>query len=599
MGERMIRFRQKIGDRWAAERAIILQGKKMGSSSSGPCRPPISPDTVNVCSAKNGEVHQIPNSCLAHCNSSYITSNTQNYCDKLGSKGEWKAVIQGNIGSCYPNTASEYIGYRYNDGDCGASSVPCGSTYAASQPIACQREKFNGDPATCCLKDYSCLKSREVGQGSVPGDPSYQACFSDGSQKRTCDPKYRNLTGQECQKYLLDYCSGADLASDDDDWIGRWMDLSTGKERPMGCMRALRRNMFSGGQYETDCTLVPPEQPGCTPVDISVYPLNASGYQWAQQVLTEVADKYAKNGYRLGARPGEQGYNPFQSFLYAQVCCPYPALCQRGLDRTCSAYTAQRLTAVPGLANWCGCHLPKQEYDVYSRRYQINPECTPMCNREGTIPRTDGSGKAIKCTQSICLIDDITLNLVGGTTGNVNVGQVCGSCGGSNAQCSCLIENNSVTAVESQIGALVVQQACGLNNTTCIVANPDPNGDPPYLTVPCSEGGSDPFSAFHTAQEQAESSARRNRNTIIIIVILTALALIFVALLLIRPNLYPSRLGVIIPAAPPIEQYFAEPPSFSSSLGSSTITANPGQNSFALPALEPSFSGDIGSRSIY
>jgi hypothetical protein len=478
------------------------------------------PDITNQCSTSINETIDLPHFCTYAGPAG--DDRRREWCGKIGESGgewEWSGSQSGICGynDCHP----------YQNAPIGCCSGCC--TISGAGAI-CRRKQFLGDPLQCCLNDYACNQDK-------PG-----LCFTDASKSHTCDPSQRDIAGAGCSQTIQSYCSGT-LPTDDPnstEWIRRWVDINNNPV-PNGCLYALRRYLFA--QPGSPCLTGNPGT-GCSP-DTS--PINAEGFPKAQALIAKVFEQYNKQGFSVGALPGTPGFNPFQDFLYCNVCGRYPGLCQTGLKSICQQYTAQRLTFNPPAANWCGCFLPDGEYAKYVNRYQISKECTPMCNRAGTIPVTDGSGQAIPCKQQVCLIDDLTINLVNTTVGGaVNIGQVCASCqngSSGSAQCNCIIENNTIDAVQARIGGnVVVSQACG--STVCTRTNPNPgNGAPETLTVPCT-GSSDPFTQYNERVVAAQNTATRHQTLIILIVILVALVIIFIAIMIIRPG---ASFGVAAP----------------------------------------------------
>jgi hypothetical protein len=128
-------------------------------------------------------------------------------------------------------------------------------------------------------------------------------------------------------------------------------------------------------------------------------------------------------------------------------------LCQDGLDRVCETQTAQRISLNPAIAQWCGCHLPPQEYEDYSVKFNIPPECTPMCNRSGTIPIVGINAEPVNCKQNVCLIDEVTVNLINAQIGGgITFDQICGNCGGN--PCSCIISNTEIDIINFHVHVL-------------------------------------------------------------------------------------------------------------------------------------------------
>jgi hypothetical protein len=253
--------------------------------------------------------------------------------------------------------------------------------------------------------------------------------------------------------------------------------------------------------------------------------------------------KYAAQGFTLGTLPGLQGYNPFQEWLYNFVCCPYPGLCQSGLNRVCQTYTAQRISLNPALAQWCGCHLPAGEYEAYSARYNIPAQCSPPCNRQGTIPIVGINGDPVPCRQSTCIIDGVTLNLIDSQVGGgVNFNQVCNNCPDGN--CSCIIQDTTVDIQNSVIGGNLIPVNNGCNAYTCYQSNPGVTG-PANINVPCGTTGYNPYSDYDQAVAEAQALAQRSSIFWTVVIIGIGLALIFIMILWIHPKTYDASGGTI------------------------------------------------------
>lgn len=507
------------------------------------------------------------------------------WCAKRGAPGEWERGSRTDNG-CEYDTCNPHRERKCCDGSGCCSIVGQGTT--------CRRIGFKGDPLKCCLQDYKCA---ELKQGD---DAAFPLCFSDSKQKQTCAPENRSMITDSCRNVLIPYCSGSDLPPGDTSWIGRWVD-EKGAPIPGGCYTIMQRNLHSLSTSQDPgvvCSTGPgPAAPGtCDPVNTDLYPVDADGSVFAQNLTQAVFTRYTGDGFTVGSLPGTSGYNPFQDFLYSNICCRYPSVCQNGLRSACSVQTAQRLSFQPEIARWCGCYLPDGEFQRYVDKFQVNKECTPTCNRAGNIPLVRGDGQVIKCGQNICIIDDVAISLsktqVGG---EVTFSQVCGGCQSPEdnpnviTSCSCIIENNTFAAVNSQIGGNVqVQQKC--TAATCTAPNPSTFG-PKTITVPCTGTGTDPFEG---RQEEIDEARRKANNKLVInILILLAAAVIIlvIAYFIIRPNTKPKGEEVIS------RRGYTAPTSYSSpgeiSLGQARdleLGYNPYSSSSSLSS--------IGSRSI-
>lgn len=420
----------------------------------------------------------------------------EEFCSSLGSEGEWGEYgFLGGTGECIYNSCAPYqtMGLGCCDGCCGILG-----TYAI-----CTRQKFNGNPIQCCLNDKVC-------SDPDPGDPDRHtdapaSCFSDPEKKDTCAPCHRDIASTStskpdgskfscadkgltpCQDLMLSYCSGAD---GDPDWIDRWYNPNTGEVVPQSCEYALKRILFNiypdNTIFSCQASNVPLTNSAgiCTPIN---FPLSAEGTEWGRTLMNAVLARYSADGYVLGAPPGSPQYNPFQDYLY-QLGCSVPVIMQDGLRNACSIYSADTASRNPTVSNFCGCYLPDSEYSTYVDQYQINKECTPICNRRSTIPIISSDNQPYRCNQTVCIIDDISINIANSNVGDIGISQVCGNCG-QNASCTCIVSSNAIEAVNANVGGINLSTQC--SSSTCSI--PGRTG-----TIPCSEINNPPTPTIDT-----------------------------------------------------------------------------------------------------
>lgn len=539
------------------------------------------PDTTNQCSIGIEDKYEMPNFCsyAGPAGDGYRSE----YCSMMSTAGEW--VFDSRWGNgCSYDDCHPYLDYGF-----GCCKGCCG---IIGQGNRCKRVKFTGDPVTCCFNDLNCTAHN-------PKD-NPDLCYSDlGKKQFACsdkNPNYRSLVSTDCQDILLQYCTGT-LPTDDPSstsWLDRW---TTNNGGPGSCSYALARNMFQlGGTGH--CFDPPVPVPGICNIPPPA-PIDAEGFFWGQQLVSAAMARYTEQGFAIGTLPGFPGYNPWQDFLYSNVCCPYPGLCQDGLDVVCANKTAQRISLNPAVAQWCGCHLPQNEYQDYSVKYNIPPECTPMCNRAGTIPIVGINADPITCKQNICLIDGVTVNLINSQIGGgIDFDQLCGNCAG--AQCSCIVSNTTIDIANSTIGGNVVPINEGCGSLTCSQTNPGITG-PQTITVPCDGTGSfNPYAQYEAELAAAQAAAKKNAWLWTLIAVGIALVLIFFIILFVHPNFYPSE-GAVISTTKPTNTQFLSSSSTFSSIDGSSIGGDFSPSSTTFSSVEGSsigFQPDPSSRDI-
>lgn len=469
----------------------------------------------------------IINSCAAHINDRI---NVQNFCSPSGSTGdshrqhfcylisngnEW-GNAQPSSNSCYSNNCNYFQDYGSSDccnGCCGVDGFG----------LSCQRLSFTGDPLTCCLNDMVCTNN-------FP-NTNPPECYSDADKNHTCadgfngQPNYRSLVSSDCKKVLFQYCTGT-LPSDDPssfEWINRWIT----NNKP--CSYIIARNLFNiGGNGHC---FDPPTPTDICNVQIDL-PIDSEGYFWAQNLIKTAVEKYIRQGFTIGSLPGTKGFNPWEDYLYSYICCPYPGICQSALKSICSNKTAQKISFNPRLMRWCGCHLPNNEYQQYSIRFNIPPECTPICNRIDVIPKVGINNNVIKCKQDICIIDDVTVNIINSRIrGNIDFNQVC-NC--KSSQCSCIVSNTTVDILNSTIGGnfIPISENCG--SLICTEKNPS-NIGPSEITVPCNNR-SNPFLNYEINLKNSKQQGEKISLIVMLIIIGGFIILFSLIVIFINPK---------------------------------------------------------------
>jgi hypothetical protein len=110
-----------------------------------------------------------------------------------------------------------------------------------------------------------------------------------------------------------------------------------------------------------------------------------------------------------------------------------------------------------------------------------------------------------------------------------------------------------------------VNEGCG--SFTCSQTNPGNTG-PAIINVPCGTSGSfNPYAEYEAEVAAAQAAAKKSSWLWTLLIIGIALVLIFLIILFIHPNLYPSE-GAIVPIQKPFNPQFERSSQFSSIEGS-------------------------------
>lgn len=368
------------------------------------------------------------------CNNIGDTIDTDNFKDT-----EW--TVQDQSGLCH-----------YNDGDMGyatGKNLCCGWQCSISGTrTRCVRQNFRADPLVCCFNDYDCDKTKT------------NNCFQTPKRQRTCHPNFRDLSSESCRDIIYDYCIGNKLLPTQKDWLEMWLEdsyvelnstmlieainetaeghfnsrynlkerarLYPGKEK-QPCLRAIARAV-------TNSKICSFEDLANTAVVDAIY--DSDGFQWSKKLLQEVFNKYRDEGGEFLGGINTDGINRQSSFqtTFWKICNKIPGLCTDILLDTCGSYTSDEIAENPNLWPWCSCYLKDSEYSKYTK-YNIQRECSPLCNRDGVIPLITTKGQIKYCLQNVCLLDSVTVKLINtDVSGSVNFNQICGSCGDNNVK---------------------------------------------------------------------------------------------------------------------------------------------------------------------
>lgn len=467
-------------------------------------------DFSNQCNVNIGTQYTIPNTCAGNIpnigspivNEPLITR----LCSSLSNASEW-----------IPNPL-QLPGTCLTDGTTSGVNCTNGGNFLGT-PATCIRTQFTGNNLQCCFKDYDCTHNNND-------------CFTDSDKNHTCPTEYRSFANGACVDLMDSYCVGeAPGDSSTTNWIDRW-DINN----PKSCYAYILRRL--GPTDPNHCLPLPVPQPGLC--NIANVPFNATGYVDVSNLMNRVMQKYNDLGYVVGSLPGQPTYNAFQEFLYNYVCCPFPSLCQSALSSACSTETSQRLQFNPVKLKWCGCHLPQKEYQEYSIKYNVQPQCSSLCNKSDVIKQAGTDLNPIVCKTNSCIIDNTTVNIINSQIGGgINFSQMCGECSQCDVNgictCNCIISATEVDILNSQIGGNVVPALNQCGPTSCVQRNSGTNG-PEYVPVSCSTIGENVYTEYDAKLLQAKETANKKSCLWTILICGLILVLIFLVIWILYPR---------------------------------------------------------------
>lgn len=145
--------------------------------------------------------------------------------------------------------------------------------------------------------------------------------------------------------------------------------------------------------------------------------------------------------------------NPFNPSPYTSsvvednilnTCFTVPGICANSESQMCKTCTDDKISTSTNLINFCGC------YTVNSQNLNLSPECSYTCTLDDASKlRNIVTGNVLECNQTVCVINDVTINATNTSLQNINFNQICNQC--IAGQCSCFIDV-SIPNIISQLG---------------------------------------------------------------------------------------------------------------------------------------------------
>lgn len=231
-------------------------------------------------------------------------------------------------------------------------------------------------------------------------------------------------------------------------------------------------------------------------------PYNPATNDLASQEFIKIYDNYIA-GSLTGIPhnitiPNLPGYNVMQEAIL-NACNRLPGTCipasqkYLNLGQNNQAYTRESISNNEGLLNFYGCVSPAlTEPTSAANNLQNNKQCDPLCNRINTI-KLYNQGNLLECENSVCIIDQVTINAVNSSAGGINFAQVCSNCQNG---CTCIISGVNINDLWANIPDANFAQDCGENslcyqtdslgrlvpvNCSSTITN---NNDPPNPNIP-------------------------------------------------------------------------------------------------------------------
>jgi len=317
----------------------------------------------------------------------------------------------------------------------------------------------------CCLANTSCsINSQYFPQCEI--NSSQNICTYNNID-------YNNSVSPSCIQNLQTFCSGDDLPENltkdqADQLISRW--IQSGESLNLNsCLNFVTNLYFQQDlndpdpcNYSYGLSINPSanvQQNTCRIPNNVVTTIE--GFTRSVDILNSMVDKIIKY-YDITASIDSDKYTPLSSLIYNNLCCRFPELCQEILPKICETKTTEDISLNPNVARLCGCFLSSSEYQHYFETYGISIECSPMCNNNYIIPLTDVDKNPIVCNETVCIIDNVSVNILNSqVNGSVNISQFCGNCG-NGSSCTCIVDGDTLQISDSTVnGNINLNEVCG------------------------------------------------------------------------------------------------------------------------------------------
>lgn len=195
--------------------------------------------------------------------------------------------------------------------------------------------------------------------------------------------------------------------------------------------------------------------------------LDGVDYSLSQQTMLYIIDRYySSQNFSLSP------YNvPQPESGIIRVCKNYPGSCEVGQESMCNNCSIPEISREYGLIQFCGCF--GSQATTAATPEIITPECVSTCANSFSIKRAGSDGRNIECTQTVCVMNNISIEASNSTFTNSTISQVCSNCLLSGG-CKCFIDV-SLPQIAKTLGITgdnnVLNTYC--EDATCYTIDPD------------------------------------------------------------------------------------------------------------------------------
>lgn len=205
---------------------------------------------------------------------------------------------------------------------------------------------------------------------------------------------------------------------------------------------------------------------------------NSDGFLQVVEDFNYMFATLFSRGYTI-TNYSDYNYSPFTTTLI-QACAyeqnSLQGACQCVAASFCNSCTPEELTANnPDLLSLCGCAVSSLNNSI-PNGVTVDAACDPLCIPETVSKKRDLiTGIPEKCTEAVCVINDISLNVSTSTVNDIQFNQICPQC--TNSSCVCIADSS----IEPYL-----YQNCGSNSVCYTIDNT--TGE--KVEVPCGTSNS-------------------------------------------------------------------------------------------------------------
>lgn len=427
-------------------------------------------------------------------------------------------------------TCSNNYGCDWNQPNNDPSHTCCceGQSGFAGHKCAVKRIAYNGQHTSCCLQ----ATSGDV-NAAFTGNGIGRTLFSwpsvGGIDTYTCDPKYRKFDGgSDCAidgdiiGGIGSVCSNFNRVESDKIWL-------PGKPNRSDATGYCSRYVSLIGTPEAAQSVIKDAVAAFSVKEFKLSDFGKSNLKYAKTVkgVLDACDKYGqgKCDIPLSNLCQQNGWTREDIFGFYDK---YLELNKKN-PKSLTEDESNLKVAYFNIVEACACHLPPSEYAEWQRLGvdEVNAACDPLCMIEGVI-RQWSDNKPAACDQNLCILDDISVDIINSPNANISFDTICGNCGGSSGGCRCVFSGINIFQSGSSVANINFQQNCGGN---CQM--PDPNLVGNFIPIDCSTGlpiGGNPTPSPSSANIWERFKLWISDHIVLVIFLIIAFIILFFAI---------------------------------------------------------------------